>query len=235
MPSRSRPVDAANQIAFGRKVAPRLQRRARRLGGRDVGVERLRRRRSAAAPTPPGSAPGSRTSGPEGARASRLPPPGDPGQRPGAAEDGAAGACRRPPRVRDLAVQPRQRRPRRRPRRGEVGILPLPVDLDRFSPLRTTPGRRRSTIQCSSSSGARTTRARTSACCSTRCRCSPACGLLLVGEPPDGAAPPAGRGDRLRPVDRPVPAPGHAARRSRRTRRASGSPRPRRWRPACPW
>ena len=161
-------------------------RRARRLGGRDVGVQRVRRRRSAAAPTPPGSAPGWRRNGPArrpGLRTSRR--LAIRVNAAGTAEAGAPGVGRRPACVRDVAVQPR-------------AASPTPADstsarsascrcrstwsASRLPPTRI--GRRRSTTPCSSSSGARTTRARTSGCCSTRwsySRCAGAPGRRAAG------------------------------------------------------
>ena len=166
-------TDAVPAPARGRRQPDRARaegrtasaRRARRLGGRDVGVQRIR---GGAQRPPLRRLDRHRTGGGmgrEAPRASRLAPPGDQGQRAGAAEDGAPGACRRPPRVRDVAVQPRQRRPRRPSRRGR-GRHPAAAGRPRALLPRSGRhlARRRSTIRCSSSSGARATRARTSAC-----------------------------------------------------------------------
>ena len=212
MPSRCRPVDAAQPGAAGRQIAPPCatrgasgwSRRRRRTGTGGpaqrpplLGLDRHRARGGVGRQAP---------------RASRLPPRGDPGQRAGAPAAGARGAGRRPARLRDLAGEPRQRRPRRRSRRVEVGILPLPVDLERFAPApdeewRATPRRPRGRLRRPRGRPAQERRAAARRAASASAR-----GLLLVGEPPAGPLPDRVRGDGVVPDGRPVPAPRDAAR-----------------------
>ena len=177
MPSRSPALDAANQVALGRQVAPRLR------DARDVWVVATSASNGYAAALSgrpysawigtgledewAGRRPGLRASRRLAIRVNA----------PVLRTARAPGAGRRPARVRDLAVEPRQRRPRRRARRWARSASCRCRSTSSASRRRPTRiGRRRSTSRCSSSSGARTTRGRTSGCCSTRCRCCRACG-----------------------------------------------------------
>ena len=235
MPSRRRPVDAANQFAFGRKVAPRLR------DAHDVWVVATSAANGYAAALsgrPYCAVDRHRARGGMGGKASRpapLAPPGDQGQRPGAAEDGAARAGRRTARVRDLAVQPRQRRPRRPPRRGrgrDPAAAGRPRALQARARRRLAGDARRSGARlrrpCERSAQERRTAARRAAATPRR-TCAP--GRRTAGR----TAARARAGHRRASRRSRRSCAGGRCSSYRRTRRASGSSAPRRWRPGCRW
>ena len=172
------------------------------------------RRRSAAAPTPPGSAPAWRRNGPEGA----------PGFAPRAAwrsgsTDRCCGrwsACVLAGARRVYATSPYSRASVARAGGldvGEVGILPLPVDLERFFPA----------LDDDLGGDARRSGARLRRACERPAQERPPAARRAAAAPGRAGAPrrraagdaasPAGPGGRRGPVDRPVPAPGNHARR----------------------
>ena len=202
-------VDAVNQIALGRKVAPRLR------DARDVWVVATSASNGYAAALSGRPYSAWIGTGLEEEWAGRR--PGLRASRRLAIRVNAPvlrrmerrGARRRAPRLRDVAVQPRQRRPRRRSRRGR-GRHPAAAGRPRalLRPLRTTAWEATLDEPVLVFVGRANDPRKNVRLLLDALPLLPGVRALLVGEPPRGAASRAGRGDRRRPVDRPVPAPG---------------------------
>ena len=178
--------------------------------------------------------PGRRVGGPEAGPAG-LAAARDPRQRPRPAPARAArpAGCR--PGLRDLALEPRQRRPRGRSRRGARRHPADPRRPRRASrPHPTTSGGARSTSPVLAFVGRADDSRKNVRLLLDALPLMPGVRLLLIGSPPARAAPERVEATGVVPVGRPPPAPGDAVRRSRRTRRASGSSPPRRSPPASP-
>ena len=176
-------------------------------------------------------------------------PTSGPGRRPGlpasrrlAIRVNAPGAeparAARPAEARAVSTRPRRGAARASPARADStrsasGILPIPVDLDAFSPAPDDGVAEDDRAPVLAFVGRADDSRKNVRLLFDALPLLPGARLLLIGSPPRGPAPGAGRGDGRRRVGRPPPAPGDAVRAARRTRRASGSRPPRRSPPGC--